>query len=332
MKKILFLLFVFSPLHIFSQIKHYMFIGMDREQLKTNSSWKTDLFDGVQVAYSWRQLEHEQDKYDFSIIKEDLKLLKKNHKKLFIQLQDVSFSMKYNHAPPYLLTDTIYHGGANKQYRFDYTNELNHWESGWVTRRWDTAVQKRLHKLYAELGKQFDGIIEGINLEETAVEFGSGPLHPPGYTYKRYKDCWIENLTALKKVFPISTVIVYANFMPGGFLPSQDTTLLKALYQFAWVNNIGVGGPDLFPYKPGQMKNSYGLIKDSYKKVVTSLAVQDGNYEYTNPHTGKKITSEELYEFAKNYLHLTYIFWGTENPFFHEQTLPFLQSLRKKGE
>ena len=86
------------------------------------------------LAYSWRQLEHEQDKYDFSIIKEDLKLLTKYHKKLFIQLQDVSFSMKYNHAPPYLMTDTIYHGGANKQYRFDYTNELNHWESGWVQR------------------------------------------------------------------------------------------------------------------------------------------------------------------------------------------------------
>ena len=115
-------------------------------------------------------------------------------------------------------------------------------------------------------------------------------------------------------------------------MPFEDTTLLKAIYQFARANNIGVGGPDLFPYKPEQMNNSYGLIKDSYKKVVTSLAVQDGNYEYDNPHTGKKITSEEIYEFAKNYLHLTYIFWGTEEPFFHKQTIPFLQSLREKGK
>ena len=42
-----------------------------------------------------------------------------------------------------------------------------------------SSSKKIAQELYAELGKQFDGIIEGINLEETAVEFGSGPLHPP---------------------------------------------------------------------------------------------------------------------------------------------------------
>lgn len=308
-----------------------MFIGMDREQLKDTSQWASNgLFEGVQVAYSWKQLEHEKDKYDFTLINEDLKLLQKYGKKLFIQIQDVSFSMKWNHTPGYLLKDTIYHGGANKQYQFRNNNEADYDEAGWVTRRWDIAVQERLHKLYLALGKQFDGIIEGINTEETSVVFGSGPLHPPGFNFKRYKDAVIENITALRKAFPRSTVIVYANFMPGGYIPGEDTTLLRAVYAFAWANGIGVGGPDLLPYKRGQMNNSYGFIRDSYGKVVSGVAVQDGTNTYINPRTNKIITAEEIYLFAKNYLHLTYIFWGTEEPFFHKEILPFLESLKNK--
>ena len=264
------------------------------------------------------------------VLKEDLKFLKKSGKKLFIQFGDASFSMQYNFAPKYLQKEPIYNGGANKQYKFRNNNEADYYEAGWVTRRWDPEVQKRLHKLYAALGKEFDGVVEGINTEETSVIFGSGKLHPPGFSFQRYREAITENLAALKKAFPKSTVIVYANFMPGGYLPSEDTTLLKAVYEFAWANNIGVGGPDLFPYKPGQMNNSYGFIKDSYKKVPSSLAVQDGNYNYINPKTNKLIKAEEIYQFAENELHLTYIFWGTENPYFQSETLPFLKIKRAK--
>lgn len=303
---------------------------MDRDQLKDTSILASNLFDGIQIAYSWRQLEHAKDEYDFEMINEDIALLKKYNKKLFIQIQDVSFSMKWNHAPKYLLEDPVYHGGANKQYKFKDNNEKEYTELGWVVRRWDPAVQQRLHKLYKKLGEAYDGVVEGINTEETAIDMGSGPLHPPGFSFKRYNDAIIENLTALKKAFPKSVVIVYANFMPGGYLPFEDSSYFKSVYHFAWENNIGVGGPDLFPYKKGQMANSYGFIRDSYKKVPTSLAVQDGNYEYINPRTNEKIKTEEIYEFAKDYLHLSYIFWGTEEPFFHSQTIPFLRSLKTK--
>lgn len=306
-----------------------MFIGMDRKQLKKTKQWaQSGVFEGVQVTYSWKQLEPEKDKYDFELINEDLKLLQKHSKKLFIQISDVSFYMKYNNTPNYVLTDTIYHRGANKQYEFKNNNEDDYEEQGWVTRRWDTAVQKRLHKLYSALGKQFDGIVEGISTAETSVTFGSGQLHPPGFTFSRYKDAFIENLAALKKAFPKSTVIAYANFMPGGYRPTEDITLLRAIYEFSWANGIGLGGPDLFPYKRGQMNNSYNLIKDSYTKVPTSLAVEDGNYDYINPKTSKQITTEEIYDFAKNYLKLTYIFWGTEKPYFKNKTIPFLKSLK----
>jgi len=300
---------------------------MDRDQLKDTGTWAATYFDGVQIAYSWRQLEPQKDLYDFSMIKEDIALLKTYRKKLFIQFQDVSFSVKYNHAPKYLLTDTIYHGGANKQYSFKDDSETEYSEVGWAVRRWDPNVQQRLHKLYQALGKEFDGIIEGINTEESAIDFGKGPLHPSGFSFQRYRYAVIENMAALKKAFPKSVVIAYLNFMPGGFLPFMDSSYLKAVYNFAWKGNIGVGGPDLLPYKRGQMNNSYGFIRDSYNKVPSGVAVQDGTGDYINPRTNKKINAEEIYRFANEYLHLSYIFWGTEEPFFHNEVIPFLQKL-----
>jgi len=330
MKRILFTfaLILFAAGSSFSQIKNFLFVGMDRELLRNSDYWKPELFDGVQVSYSWNQLEHTKDEYDFSLIKEDLKFLKKSKKKLFIQIQDVSFSTKYNFAPKYLREEPIYNGGANKTYSFKDYEETEYTQEGWATRRWDAEVQKRLHKLYAALGKEFDGIVEGVNTEETSIDFGSGKLHPLGFTCLRYKEAITENLAALKKAFPNSTVIAYANFMPGCRVSGLASASLKEVYEFAWANKIGVGGPDLFPYKKEQ--KSYPLIKSSYQKVPSGLAVQDGNYNYINPNTNKRITAEEIYLFAESELHLTYIFWGTESPFFQSETLPLLKTKRTK--
>ncbi len=103
-----------------------------------------------------------------------------------------------------------------------------------------------MHKLFPALGKAFNGLMEGVNTEETAVTFGNGILHPPVFSFVRHKDAFIENIIALKASLPKTKVICYANFMPGGYLPTEDTTLLKAIYEAAWKNNIGTDGPDLF--------------------------------------------------------------------------------------
>jgi hypothetical protein len=56
-------------------------------------------FEGAQLAYSWRKLEPGKDEYDFSLIREDLSFLSSKGKKLFVQIQDVSFSEKWIHVP-----------------------------------------------------------------------------------------------------------------------------------------------------------------------------------------------------------------------------------------
>jgi hypothetical protein len=313
-------------------IRHYVFFGMDREKIKSASAFlETKSLEGAQVTYSWRQLEQGKDGYDFSIIREDLDFLTSKGKKLFIQIQDVSFSESMIHIPRYLLKDPQYNGGADKQYNYNYINHLeeNVKVLGWMARRWDPAVQERFHKLLFALGKEFDGKIEGINFDETSFEVGdTGRLFPKGFTFEGYRDGIITNMKALRQAFPRSVVIEYANFMPGEWLPTEDKGYLRAVYKAAKELGVGVGGPDLLPYKPGQMKNSYPLIRTSAPFVPVGVAVQDGNYQYINPKTGKRVTIPEIIKFGKDYLKVDYIFWCTEEPYFSDDLIPFLKRVK----
>jgi len=250
-------------------------------------------------------------------------------KKLFLQLQDASFDPTIVNVPRYLVNDARYHGGADKQYSIKDDDEQGAVPEGWVARRWDPAVQGRFHKLLFALGKEFDGKIEGINLAETAVSFGeSGRLFPKGFTPPAYRDAVVSNMTALKRAFPKAVTMQYANFMPGEWLPDKDQGYLRSVYERAKTLKLGVGGPDLLPGRPGQMSHSYPLIREAGSGVPTGIAVQEGNYQHTNPKTGRPNTIPELIAFATEYLEVDYIFWGTQEPFYSKELLPFLQAQR----
>lgn len=305
-------------------VHHYVFFGQDREKIpQATSFFETKALEGAQVAYSWKQLEPGRDEYDFSLIREDLKLLQSKGKKLWIQLQDVTFSPKRINVPKYLLDDPKFNGGADKQYRIRGDDEDQAMHEGWMARRWDPAVQERLHKLFLALGKEFDGRIEGINLAESSGGFGwTGRFWPKGFTREIYRDAIITNMKALKRAFPKSHAMQYANFMPGGKAP------LAAVYKAARENKIAVGGPDLMPFRPFQRSNSYPLIRESAGIVTTGLAVQDGNYSDVDPQTGKRADIAELIKFATEYLKLDYIFWCTEEPYYSKELIPFIRTAK----
>ncbi len=89
----------------------------------------------------------------------------------------------------------------------------------------------------------------------------------------------ITNMKALKQAFPKSVAMQYANFMPGEWRPTEDKGYLRAVYKAAKELRVGVGGPDLQPYRHGQLKSSYPLIREAAGIVPIGIAVQDGNYE-----------------------------------------------------
>ena len=314
------------------EVHHYIFFNLERERISEESFLSTKAFEGAQLKYTWRELEPQKDNYDFSAIRKDLAFLTSKGKKLFIQLQDVTFSAKRVFVPEYLRA-AEYNDGVAPQYRIVNDDEEHATISGWVARRWDPAVQERLYKLLDALGKEFDGKIEGIALAETSIGFGpTGKLAPKGYTNELYRDAVIANMKALKRAFPKSVVMQYANFMPGEWLPGEDKSYLRSVYKAAVEIGVGVGGPDLMPFKRPQLNHSYPLIKDSSGKVPTGIAVQEGNYAETNPATGQRLTIAELLQFATNNLKVNYVFWCTEEPYYSKEVVPFFSHKKAKAQ
>lgn len=319
------ILFLGIPRGTYSQktIRHYIFFSRDRELIHDSTFYSNAGISGAQITYPWKKLEKQKDVYDFTEIEEDLIFLKSKGKKLFIQIQDVTFDSTLFAVPKYILTDTVYHGGVNSQYEFN--SDGRPIKAGWVARRWDPKVAERFHTLLIKLSEQFDGRIEGINLPETAVDFPEESyLLPKGFTPDVYLEAIKKNMQVLKNNFNKSKPLLYANFMPG-----DSNENLKKIYDYARQIKLGMGGPDIKVYREFQMENSYPLIRNMDGIAPTGVAVQDGNYDVINPKTGKQVTIPEILDFATNYLRLDYVFWCTEEPYYSEQVLHLLQSQKK---
>jgi hypothetical protein len=307
-------------------MEHYIYFESARERLRETAFARSTHIHGAQVRYSWRQLEPARDRYDFTILEEDWATLKAQGKRLFVQLQETSFHPTLRLVPDYLLQDPAFHGGVSSQYELEGDDERNAKPGGWVARRWDTAVQERFHRLLRALGRAFDGKIEGINLPETSVEFGeSGRLYPAGFTPPVYRDAILRNMTALRGAFPRSVAMLYANFMPGEWLPTDSKGYLDGVYAHARRLKLSMGGPDLLPYRKGQLNHAYPRLRALADIAPNGIAVQEGNYAHQNPKTQQAVSVAELADFARNYLKVRYIFWCTEEPYYTQKLLPFLE-------
>lgn len=274
---------------------------------------------GVQIIYPWKQLEPKKNVYDFSQIKEDLKLLTQVHKKLFIQIQDRSFSPDIFNVPDYIREEGIYHGGVEMQY--DFPGEGKKITTGWVSRMWDPAVRERYKLLLQKLAIEFDGKVYGINLPETSTDFD--PEHAPkDFTENKYFYSVIDVMMYLRKNFQKSIVIQYVNFLPGEW--DNDHQYMYRLFELAMKYHIGLGGPDVVPYKRSQMKNSYPFFQKYKDKILAAFAIQEPDYTYTNPKTGNFYSFDEFYSFATTQLGASILFWNMEEPFFSTQLLPNL--------
>jgi hypothetical protein len=305
-------------------VRHYIYVGRDREKLTEPGFLDRKGVDGFQVKYTWKQLEPAKSNYAFEDVQADLTLLKSKGKKLFIQVQDSNFTLQAVPVPKYLQQSPAYHGGVAQQMTEPEGKPEDAKPYGYVARRWDPAVRERFHKLLFALGKEFDGQIEGVNLPETAIDVPlAGPRLPSGYTPEIYRDALLDTMTALKKAFPKSTAMIYANFMPESD-PTGEPVLLRSLYEKAVKLGVAMGGPDLLPNRKWQLLNSYPLIHQFSSQIPMGIAVQDDNLADIDPATRKPVTVPALAAFATDYLHVRYIFWGTQEPYFTRDVLPFL--------
>lgn len=269
---------------------------------------------GVQILYNWKTLEPSKGQYDFAAITKTLAFLTPLHKKLFIQVQDRFFSPEARNIPDYLLNDPAYNGGLVPQHDNDEVNKTP--TRGWVTEQWNPAVRQRFQLLIEALAKAFDGKIYGINLPETSADIDTSE-DSKGFTSDWYFEAETANILFARKVFIRSFVVQYANFFPGEW--NNDHHYMSRMFALAEKNKIGLGGPDIVPYKAAQMNNSYRFFH-LYKGrlALVAMAVQEPTLEYINPKTGKPFTREEFVSFAGGYLGVNIIFWSLSAPWLRQ--------------
>jgi hypothetical protein len=298
-------------------IKHFVYFARDRDAVRDHAFLTSDRFAGAQIMYTWRELEPEKGGYDLSAIREDVDYLARHGKKLFVQLQDASFFQSNQPVPDYLLSEA-YGGGA----AYQYTDEGE--VEGWVAKRWLPSVQVRFAALLTALGNEFDGEIEGINLQESSV--GVSAKTEPGFTPALYAESLKANMRALKSAFPKSTTMQYANFMPGEWLPWKDLGYLRGLYKLGDEIGVGLGAPDLMPKRKGQLNHALAMMHEHDYTAPLGIAVQDGNYigETANNDQIKDRPNivPMLHAFAADFLDVDYMFWVNQEPYFKEDVLP----------
>ena len=95
------------------------------------------------------------------------------------------------------------------------------------------------------------------------------------------------------------------------------------IFALAADQGIGLGGPDIVPYRKGQMKNAYPFFNRYRGKLpLVAMAVQEPTLTYTNPQTGKRFTRAEIIAFATDYLGVNIIFWTPKAAWLREGAAP----------
>jgi len=88
--------------------------------------------------------------------------------------------------------------------------------------------------------------------------------------------------------------------------------------------------PTSAPHREEQRNHSDPLIAARAPGIVGAVAVQSGNLEERDPATGRRVTAEELYRFAREKLRLDDGYWSAEEPDYPRGILPFLERLSEK--
>jgi hypothetical protein len=268
---------------------------------------------GGQIIYPWRLLEPRKDHYDFSKLERDLTLARGLHKKLWVTIGDRTFSLRWKGLPDSLSNDPKYQGGTVFQYDYPGTRPgTNKTPNGMVAMQWNPAVRARYQKLLRALAARFDGAIYGIDLGETAMS-ADLPEGEKGFTCDGYFDAEMENITMAREAFHKTAVAMFANFWPCEW--NDNRHYMSRAFAYAATHDVGMGGPDIYPFNRAQMMNSYRFLNEYRGKLKhVAMSVQEPDLDFIDAKTGKPFTKDSFTGFARDYLGADIIFWAYTSP------------------
>jgi hypothetical protein len=247
---------------------------------------------GFLKRYTWRELEPSLGNYNFSEIVSDLELVASQGMQLVAMIEDKSFKNTIP-VPNYL--------AGSKYLRPNRAG-------GYTIARWDPYVIKRFKALLKALGQRVDGHpnFEGVATMETAPSLDKEERLATGYTPAKYRDALITVLRDATRSLPTSRVFWFMNFLPGNNGYLDDVANAVKSY------GVVLGGPDVAPDSAALVKHAYPL-HDKYKgKMPMFGQVEPMVYRHLHEDTSaatKYWTMWELFRYARDKLHVNYMFW-----------------------
>jgi hypothetical protein len=244
---------------------------------------------GFMKRYKWRDLEPTQGNYDFSEIRSDLAWTAAYGMRLIVMIEDKSFR-------PVRLTPAYLNAYSLRNSRGGYTPA-----------RWNPYVAGRMKALVVALGR-FDGHwnFEGIATQETALTLDSWVLDAHGYTPEKYRDFYINVLTAAGNAMPRSRVFWFMNFLP------RKQAYIGTIANAVAGKGVVMGGPDVLPDDKPLRDLTYPFYDQFRHKMPLFGQVEGECYaalHKTCCYPTKYWTMPELFRYARDRLHVDYMFW-----------------------
>ncbi len=261
---------------------------------------------GVNKRYDWSDLEPQKDAYQFSGIKADLDFLRQHHKQLVVFIEDKTFQPGQNPLPAYLSAYAL----PNLR--------------GITAKRWDPVVIDRYLALVRALAKAFntDPNFEGMATEESALMIRPDVQQAQGYTPEIYRDALIKILIESSRAMSQSQVFWYMNHLEGHDDYLGDIAAAVVPYR------VVMGGPDILPFRK-RLQETYKLYDRFNGKLKLFCSAQDDSYRHDRndsrnmgtafrfrdqpPPPGGFVPMQEIFAFARDKLHVNYIFWSYKN-------------------
>ena len=285
---------------------------------------QTPALRGIQIRYSWRELEGEEGEYDFSSIAKRLSELSAMNKRLVIVIETKSslgnFSKDGERTVPIYLGTTKSEGG---EFACGGPDHL-----GWNIKLWNPFVRDRMIALVRALGQRFNSnpYFEGIGLSETAI---NDPIQP---LTAIQKNNYYANLLSVQKQMRNS----FPNTLTFQFI-SYPRSIMESFTKSLNEMGAGLGGPDVHPENFIPFLPIYPPDVPSYFRKYSEimpivLSVRQSNYENNRAdYTGYEPSVYELLSHARDYLKANYIFW-TRHPDYYRNVLEMMNMNAQKSK
>jgi hypothetical protein len=244
---------------------------------------------GIMKRYTWRSLEPTKGDYDFSEIRSDLDWASAYGMRLVVMIEDKTFTLE-RPTPAYLDSLTV----RNRN-------------GGYTAIRWNATVVARMKALLTALGR-FDShwAFEGVALQETAPSLDGSVLDAYAYTPEKYRDAYIGILTTGANAMPTSRMFWFMNFFPR----RQD--YIASIANAVYAKGVLMGGPDVLPDDWALEKHTYPFYDQFQWKMPMFGQVESECYRHlhkTSGYSTKYWTMPELFGFARDEMHVDYMFW-----------------------